>query len=316
MSSGVDSFVLQTLERGGITVFERGWLSSNIVLIRGLGDVGAAVVDTGYWAHANQTVALLHHALQGRPLAKTINTHLHSDHCGGNMAISAAFSCEIHIPAGDAGVVDAWDEAKLTFKATGQHCPRFQRTGSVRASEEIQLGSWRWHTVASPGHDANSIALYQPDLKILISADALWENGFGVVFPELEGLGAFDEVANTLDVFAELAVDVVIPGHGPPFTDFSGALRRARSRLQDFMADPARHAFHAAKVLVKFRLLETRDESVESFNEWLHGTPYFGIVRERYFQEVPDPAWRQSVVDDMASRGAIKIIGSRIKDSG
>jgi hypothetical protein len=33
---------------------------------------------------------------------------------------------------------------------------------------------------------------------VLISADALWENGFGVVFPELEGDDAFAIVAATL----------------------------------------------------------------------------------------------------------------------
>ena len=46
--------------------------------------------------------------------------------------------------------------------------------------------------------------LFEPASGILISADALWESGFGVVFPEIEGTAAFDEVAATLDVIERL----------------------------------------------------------------------------------------------------------------
>ena len=119
------------LARAGITVFERGWLSSNNVLIRGDANNGAAVIDTGYWFHADQTLALLRRALGGEPLARVVNTHLHSDHCGGNAAVAAAFGAEIDVPIGSAKLVDAWDEEQLTYAATGQHCPRFARSGVV-----------------------------------------------------------------------------------------------------------------------------------------------------------------------------------------
>jgi glyoxylase-like metal-dependent hydrolase (beta-lactamase superfamily II) len=45
------------------------------------------------------------------------------------------------------------------------------------------------------GHDPHSVILFEPVSRVLISADALWERGFGVIFPELEGVEAFDEVA-------------------------------------------------------------------------------------------------------------------------
>ena len=66
-------------------VLQRGWLSSNNILFTG-GDQ-TALVDSGYLTHAAQTVALVRHGLQGRPLDRLINTHLHSDHCGGNAAL-------------------------------------------------------------------------------------------------------------------------------------------------------------------------------------------------------------------------------------
>src|SRR4051812_21229622 len=108
----------------GIVVLERGWLSSNNVVL--LADGEAAVVDTGYWTHAEQTVALVERAASGRQLRTLVNTHLHSDHCGGNAALQARFSSvRTLIPPGLAAAVRDWDTVSLTYEPTGQSCPRF-----------------------------------------------------------------------------------------------------------------------------------------------------------------------------------------------
>jgi glyoxylase-like metal-dependent hydrolase (beta-lactamase superfamily II) len=63
-----------------------------------------------------------------------------------------------------------------------------------------------------------ALAYYNPEQRILISGDALWENGFGVIFPEL--LGEADGLAHaqeTLEMLSRLPIDIVIPGHGRPF---------------------------------------------------------------------------------------------------
>lgn len=69
----------------GISVLERGWLSSNNVLLHGTTPAeGAVLVDTGYASHAAQTLALLDTVLRpNEALRLILNTHLHSDHCGG-----------------------------------------------------------------------------------------------------------------------------------------------------------------------------------------------------------------------------------------
>ena len=75
-----------------IAVFERGWLSSNNVLLRGRDGEGATLIDSSHCLHAAQTVALVQRALQpSQALTRVVNTHLHSDHCGGNAAIRRAF---------------------------------------------------------------------------------------------------------------------------------------------------------------------------------------------------------------------------------
>jgi glyoxylase-like metal-dependent hydrolase (beta-lactamase superfamily II) len=297
--------VRDELERAGITVLERGWLSSNNVLLRGVGRQGAVVIDTGYWCHSEQTVALLNHALAGAPLARVLNTHLHSDHCGGNAHIQRVFGCPVDVPAGEACKVDAWDDAALTYEATGQYCPRFTRAGVLEAGSTLWAGRWQWQIIASPGHDPQSVALYQPDLEILISADALWENGFGVVFPELEGSSAFAEVRETLETFSRLRVRCVIPGHGKPFAEMPAAIDRALRRLDRFEADPVKHAVHAVKVLIKFRLLEAQEVSWPGLLSWLKAARYFDTVRRRYFDGLSAEAWMRGVIGDMCHRGAL-----------
>ena len=254
----------------GVTVLERGWLSSNNVLLHGGGD-GAWIVDTGHVLHGPQTVALLRRALKGEPLRGIVNTHLHSDHCGGNAAVQRAFDCTITVPPGLWPAVQAWDEQALSYRPTGQRCERFSADAILRPGQTVDVGGRRWLALAAPGHDPHSIVLFDDGEGVLVSADALWENGFGVVFPELEGESAFDEVAQVLDLIESLDARWVLPGHGAPFGDVAGALQRARRRLDGFRADPGRHAVHALKVLVKYHLLEEQRQTWNDFLDWFDG---------------------------------------------
>ena len=251
------SAVLASLLPPTMQVFERGWLSSNNILFRGADET--ALIDSGYATHAAQTVSLVAHALEGRPLDRLINTHLHSDHCGGNAALQAGHGCRTTIPAAEAPAVRAWDEALLSYRDTGQQCPRFSFTDTMNAGDMLRLGELDWQVLAAPGHDPHALLLYCPQWRILVSADALWENGFGVIFPELDGRAAFAETRATLALIATLDVALVIPGHGAPFTDVAGALGRAASRIDYLQADPVRNAQNAVKVLLKFLLLERRE---------------------------------------------------------
>jgi glyoxylase-like metal-dependent hydrolase (beta-lactamase superfamily II) len=148
------------------------------------------------------------------------------------------------------------------------------------------------------------VVLFEPRSRTLISADALWENGFGVVFPELEGEQAFDEVAATLDLIGSLQPAVVVPGHGSMFTDVDGALARARSRLAAYRSQPARHAVHAAKVLLKFKLLEAQRMPWDAFVAWAEGTPYFRLVQERWFPDRSVQSWVLQLYGELADSGA------------
>mgnify|MGYP000623846215 CR=1 FL=1 len=258
----------------GIEVFERGWLSANNILHFGDGDV--SLVDSGFHAHQNLTLSLINHALEKHRLPglnKVVNTHLHSDHCGGNAALEKAFACEIYIPCAEAAAVKTWDMNLLSYENLGQECPRFSHYGVLIPGQKIQLGRYTWEILAAPGHDPHSVMLYQDEHGILISADALWEEGFGVIFPELWGEPGFEEVAQTLDLIETLSVRLVIPGHGKPFENVAQSLVTARSRLDYLASDLDRNARHGAKVLLKYRLLEWRNQELAEVNEWITKTP-------------------------------------------
>ena len=268
-----------------IHVFERGWLSSNNIFF----DDGHVswLVDSGYSTHSAQTLALVDSKLGTRPLSFLINTHLHSDHCGGNNALQKKYPLlTTLIPPGQAESVKSWDVAALTYASTGQQCPKFSFNNTLFPGASIVLGSHLWDIHAAPGHDPDAVLLFEPHRRILISGDALWENGFGVVFPELEGVNAFSEVGATLDLIESLAPEIVIPGHGRVFSYTAQTMLAAKQRLQAFIESPARHARHAVKVLLKFKLLEIQQQPIDQFCKWAESTPYFHICRNQFFKQM------------------------------
>ncbi len=287
----------------GVTVLERGWLSANNILFIGQRDT--ALVDTGYCSHAAQTLALVQDCLQGRALDHVLNTHLHSDHCGGNAALQAAWpALRTAIPPGQAVHVRHWDPYALSYTPTGQECPQFRFDTMLEPGSCVLLADKPWQVHAAPGHDPHSVVLFEPQSSVLISADALWESGFGVVFPELEGEDAFADVAATLDVIAALAPRVVIPGHGPVFTDAPTAIEAARRRLDGFVRAPDKHALYAAKVLLKYKLLEWQQITLADLAGWAQATPYFGALHTRYFADQTDVQWIGQLTDALVRSGA------------
>jgi len=293
-----------------IRVLERGWLSSNNVLF--LEGERAALVDSGYVAHAAQTVALLQRALEGRRLTRLINTHSHSDHIGGNAAVEAAFGCRIAIPAGIAPAVVEWDEAALLLRPADQIAARFAHDDEIAAGDELELGGLAWKAIAAPGHDMHALVFHCPEKRILISGDALWRNGFGVVFAELmgtaEGLRATRE---TLETIASLPVDAVIPGHGPPFAEVAEALAAAFARLAAFEADGDKLARHALKVVLSFALLEKRRIALADLPAYLAGLSLYRDVNSRYFRQSFDElaGW---LVRDLERAGAVRREGDQL----
>ncbi len=290
-------------------VFERGWLSSNNILFTGPGP--ATLVDSGYLTHAAQTLALVDSALAGHPLERLINTHLHSDHCGGNAALQARYGCTTLIPATEADKVRIWDEGALSYQATGQQCERFGFDATLSPGDRLDMGGMVWLVLGAPGHDPHSLIFYCPAEGLLISADALWQNGFGVIFPELDGESGFAEARATLALVDTLDIRLVIPGHGAPFTDVKPALARATSRLDYLQADPVRNAENAIKVMLKFLLLERQQLMLADLPDLFANNPVIDGARRRFLDQEPAQL-AEWAVRSLVRAGAARCEGERL----
>lgn len=287
-------------------VFERGWLSSNNVLFRGNQEEPAAVVDTGYASHAKQTVALLESALGPSPLGRILNTHLHSDHCGGNAAIQSRWNVSTWIPAACWDAVKSWDQGKLSFAATDQRCDPFVAEEILSAGEMLTLGQTEWQVLPAPGHDPTALMLYQPDSGVLISGDALWEERLAIVFPELVGEPGFDACMHTLDLIERLAPRVVIPGHGRSFSNVTAALASSRARLEAFQKHPARHRRHAQRALVMFHMFEIGACNRQELASWLLHTPITGSDLFGHEEEASE------LIDSLERDGVLRLKGEKL----
>ncbi len=291
-------------------VIERGWLSSNNIVFDD-GD-SCSVVDSGYVAHAALTVQLVERAARGRPLARIVNTHLHSDHVGGNAALAERFGATITIPPGQAQAVRDWDETRLNYAPTGQRCARFHYDHLIDPGRPLQLGALQWQVLSGGGHDPEMVLLYNDDERILISADALWENGFGVIFPELEGISGFAEQQQALETIARISPRTVVPGHGAAFTAVDAALEVAFRRLDSLRTDPERNARHAAKVLIKFWLLEVRSATLDELRRHFAAAQYLRLIHQRYFGRREFEPLIDSFTQELVRAGAAEIVGGRL----
>jgi glyoxylase-like metal-dependent hydrolase (beta-lactamase superfamily II) len=310
----IDTATLRTL---GLRVLERGWLSSNSIVFAPDGGEGAAVVDTGYAAHAEQTVALVAHALGSAPLARIVNTHLHSDHCGGNAALQAAWDVRTAVPAVSLPAVQRWDEARLSYRDTGQRCERFAADEGLLPGDRITLGPAPWQVLAAPGHDPDAVMFFEPQTRTLISGDALWQHRLAIIFPELLGADGFGPTEATLAAIDALNVALVIPGHGAPFGDVAAAIAASRRRLARHVRSPALHAWAAARSLAMFHLMEHGGVQRAELVAWMLGAPLLREAIERFRGDAGALGWVASAVASLVDDGVVRAVdGDRLLPAG
>ena len=309
-SGGVASAMFDAL---GLAVLERGWLSANQAVFRARGATPATVVDTGFCVHAEQTLALIDHALGGAPVGRIVNTHLHSDHCGGNDALQRRGDVETWIPAASMLAVERWDEAALSYRLTDQPCPRFVADRALVPGESIALGEASWQIHAAPGHDMDAVMLFEPQTRTLIAGDALWEQRLAIIFPELVGEDGFGPTRATLSLIERLQPRAVLPGHGRPFDDVAQALASSRERVAAFERHPERHAQHAARALLMFHLLEVRQAGFDELVGWMRLAPiYRTVARRAGLDDAGATEWAASHVRRLIDDGVLVQHGEQV----
>ena len=236
---------------------ERDWLSANHVMFRD-GD-SATLIDSGYGKFNDITIEKVDAVLSGwgdAALDRIINTHIHSDHIGGNAELQRLHAgCSITVPVDEQPALVSWDAPEQMLSYADQEAERFAWDDVIEPGQAVPLGGESWQAIATPGHDMGSLVFYSPKLRILISADALWENSSGFVPPQAIDPKPLAAQRATFARLRELDVALVIPGHGPMFTDYSGALKRASEKLELFATDDMRVAKNVVKGMFIFSMM-------------------------------------------------------------
>jgi glyoxylase-like metal-dependent hydrolase (beta-lactamase superfamily II) len=289
-----------------VRVIVRGWLNCNSIVLRAPGD--NVLVDSGYCTHRERTLELLasREGLDRQPLERLVNTHCHSDHMGGNAAVASQYGCRITIPAGEVQHVEPWTPQSVWMQQFDQRADPFHYDDTLAAGDSFDGAGLEWQAHAAPGHDMDALMFFEPTHRILISGDALWEDGLGFVWPE-EGRNVHAEAAlEALATIERLAPAIVIPGHGAPFSDAPAAIARARSRLEAFMRDPVKCARHMAKVMFVFALLDKESMREDEVPGYLERVPCYGLLSQRFLHLAP-AQYAEWLVGDLQRAGAIAV---------
>ncbi|HKA34978.1 MAG TPA: MBL fold metallo-hydrolase [Candidatus Binatia bacterium] len=142
-------------------------------------------------------------ATGGKKIEKILLTHIHSDHCGGALALKKRTGAKLGISRGRAGYLGGED---FTY-GEGDEIP--YDGGSVRV-------------VHTPGHESAHCCFYEPALKDLLTGDHILGRGTTVIPPPD---GDMADYIRSLEKLLSLDIRRLLPGHGPVVSDPYGKIR-------------------------------------------------------------------------------------------
>lgn len=188
-------------------------------------------------------------------LEQVVTTHPHNDHFGAAAELARRSGARVlgdspermaAFPSSFAGNArmrlelfeesGAPDEIAVRWR---DRVDRYLETAEPVADAEplvegdaVRMGGADWQVLSTPGHAATSIALYQPEERLLIAGDILIGNaGASITLHETSRPGRwFHQIQESLAKLGALAVDRVYPGHGPLIEDGTRVIRQRRQR--------------------------------------------------------------------------------------
>jgi hydroxyacylglutathione hydrolase len=196
------------------------------------------LIDAGLMGKGSYKLRSIREAgFKPEDIKRVIMTHTHLDHIGCLKEIREELpGLEVWIHEEEALPLESGDDrtvygmeafrgmcqAQFGLKA-GDFSLRADR--KLRGGEKLNIGGLAWDVVHVPGHSAGSIALYDPDGKILIPGDVVYADS---------AIGRFDlhgangaTLKESLFRLAELDVKILLPGHNRIVTDLKPGYIRA-----------------------------------------------------------------------------------------
>jgi hypothetical protein len=94
------------------------------------------------------------------------------------------------------------------------------------------------------------------------------------------------------------------------------ALAVARARLDGYICNPSRHRLYAAKVLLKFKLLELQEVALSTLQEWARRTPYLRALLSQQWSGATVDEGVAELLRELVRAGAARVHGVMVYNAG
>ncbi|RJR41219.1 MAG: MBL fold metallo-hydrolase [Deltaproteobacteria bacterium] len=199
----------------GIWWVPESGMSSNVYAL----DEGRTLIDAGNY------YGLLHELSDEFDLSlmeRLFLTHCHFDHVGGMGELFDWCNPQVLAHRNTLGYINFQG---VPFMKIMEKAGRMDKVVQLRGGEKFQAGPHLLEVIATPGHTAGDICLYEHNNRILFSGDMVF------VSPPMENyladadqkLGDMKDLIASLGRLLPYEVDFLLPGHGDPAFADAGA---------------------------------------------------------------------------------------------
>ena len=282
---------------------ERGFLNGNHFVYRSENPI---LIDTAYAAGFDVTANLI--AQLGVDLSDVqliISTHCHCDHIGGNKKIQEQSGCDIALHHIGKHFIDTRNDWATWWKYYNQEADFFNCTIALNDGDDVMIGPYEFKIIHTPGHAAEGIVLYNRKEKLLISSDTLWKNDMAVMTLQIEGSAAIFHMLESLEKLEALDVQMIYPGHGPPFKNMQKTISKTRKRLNNFLTHRDQIGLDLLKKIMIYTLMMRKTVDQDSFFDDLMQTQWYKQTTDLYFNSEYKLKY-ESIMKDFRKRGIVK----------
>ena len=270
-----------------ITVFERGWLSSNNILFTD------SVRAPRWWTRATARTAHRPWRWCNWRWEDGCRSASSTPTCTATTAAAtprcAAAWPQVHRhPAGQAAHVRNWDPYALSYTPTGQECPQFPATPAATRHRGL-LGDRPGRCTPRRGTTRIPSCCSEPQDRIHLGRCTVGER-LRRGLPELDGADAFGSGTHAgSDRTPGSAHRDPRPRPGVPRRPARpGRGTQAPRRLRQ---QPRQARALCRQVLLWYKLLEWQRIRLPDLHAWTSATPYFGAMHQRHFGDRSQEEW-------------------------
>lgn len=288
-----------------ITWQPRPFPDANLILLTGR---HPALVDSGFVGHAQQTADWVR--ARTDDLELVVNTHWHADHVGGNALLQSG-GAGIAASAPDAKDLQRRDPGCCVAEYLDQPVAPYTVDAALHDGQLLDLGEAVWQVIATPGHTAGHLALWQPEEGLLVVGDALSGYDVGWVNTALDGPEATATALASLHRLADLEPRVLLTAHGPLPTDTDATLDKALQRAGRLVDDPEGAVWYGARRVLAYALMIRDGLPSDQIEDYLLARAWLTDAARLLGRDAEELT--QELVAGMLGSGALVVSDGRVR---